>query len=79
MRLIIEKFSTSIERIGGTNQLTIRWDSLNGRTYQLQILGAEGWVNAPQAPVLANAAETSVTFPMPQQKAGIYRILLLGF
>ena len=79
VRLIIEKFSTSMERIGGTNQLTIRWDSLPGRTYQLQILGAEGWVNAPQAPVLANAAETSVTFPMPQQKAGIYRILLLGF
>jgi hypothetical protein len=68
-----------MERIGGTNQLTIRWDSLPGRTYQLQILGAEGWVNAPQAPVLANAAETSVTFPMPLQKAGIYRILLLGF
>ena len=79
LRLIIEKFSTTIERVGGTNQLTITWDSLPGRTYQLQILGNEGWVNTPQAPVLANAAETSVTFPKPQHKAGIYRILLLGF
>lgn len=79
VRLIIEKFSTFIERIGGTNQLTITWDSLPGRTYQLQILVNDGWVNAPQAPVLANAAKTSVTFPMPNEKAGIYRILLLGF
>lgn len=79
VRLIIEKFSTFIERVGGTNQLTITWDSLSGRTYQLQILGNEGWVNAPVAPVLANAAETSVTFPMPNEKTGIYRILLLGF
>ena len=79
VRLIIESFSTSIERVGGTNQLTINWDSLPGRTYQLQILGDTGWVNAPTAPVLANTAETSVTFPMPMQNAGVYRILLLGF
>jgi len=79
VRLIIEKFSTSIERSGGTNLLTITWDSLPGRTYQLQILGDTGWVNAPPAPVLATAAETFVTFPMPLQKAGIYRILMLGF
>ncbi len=79
VRLIIEKFSTSIERIGGTNQLTLTWDSLPGRSYQLQILQNENWVNAPLAPVLANAAETSVTFPMPLQQAGVYRLLLLGF
>lgn len=79
VRLIIEKFSTSFERIGSTNQLTITWDSLPGRSYQLQILQNENWVNAPQVPVLANAAKTSLTFPMPNQQTGIYRILLLGF
>jgi sugar lactone lactonase YvrE len=79
VRLIIEKFRSSIERVGGTNQLTITWDSIPGRTYQLQILGNQGWQNAPPAPVLATAVETSVTFPMPQEKSGIYRIILLGF
>jgi len=79
VRLIIEKFGSSIERIGGTNQLTLTWDSIPGRSYQIQILVNEGWVNASPAPTLANAEETSVTFPMPNEKAGIYRILLLGF
>lgn len=79
LRLIIEKFSSSVTRNGGTNQLTITWDSLPGRTYQLQILGNGNWGNAPPAPVLATAVKTSITFPMPQQKVGIYRILLLGF
>jgi len=79
VRLIIEKFSTSIKLIGGTNQLTITWDSLPGRTYQLQTLGNAGWVNAPPSPVLANAVETSITFPAPPEKTVIYRILLLGF
>ena len=79
VRLIIESFSTSIGRSGGTNLLTITWDSIPGRTYQLQMLGDAGWANAPPAPVLASTAETSVTFPMPLQNAGIYRILLLGF
>ncbi len=79
VRLIIEKFSTSIELIGGTNQLTITWDSLPGRTYQLQTLGSAGWVNAPPAPVLAHAAETSIMIPAPLEKAVVYRILLLGF
>ncbi len=79
VRLIIEKFRASIERIGGTHQLTITWDSIPGRTYQLQILGNPSWTNAPPAPVLATGQKTSVTFPMPQQKTGIYRIMLLGF
>jgi len=79
VRLIIEKFRSSIERVGGTNQLTITWDSIPGRTYQLQTLVNQRWINAPPAPVLATAEETSVTFPMPQEKTGIYRIMLLGF
>ena len=79
VRLIIEKFRSSIERIGGTNQLTITWDSIPGRTYQLQILVNQAWIDAPPAPVLATGEETSVTFPMPQEKTGIYRIMLLGF
>jgi len=79
VRLIIGKFRSSIERGDGTNQLTITWDSIPGRTYQLQILGNQGWQNAPPASVLATAATTSVTFPMPQEKTGIYRIMLLGF
>jgi hypothetical protein len=79
VRLIIEKFRSSIERVGGTNQLTITWDSIPGRSYQLQILVNQAWINAPPAPVLATGEETSVTFPMPQEKSGIYRIMLLGF
>lgn len=79
VRLIIEKFRVSIERIGGTNQLTITWDSLPGRTYQIQVLGSQGWLNAPPPPVLATGVESFVSFPMPQEKTGIYRIMLLGF
>ena len=79
VRLIIEKFRSSIERVGGTNLLTITWDSIPGRSYQLQILVNQAWINAPPAPVLATGEETSVTFPMPQAKTGIYRIMLLGF
>ncbi len=79
VRLIIEKFKSSIARVGGTNQLTITWDSIPGRSYQLQILVNQAWINAPPAPVLATGEETSVTFPMPQEKSGIYRIMLLGF
>ena len=80
VRLIIEKFGTTIQRgVGGANQLTLTWDSLPGRAYQIQILGENGWQNTPQPPVLATTSETSATFPMPSQKTGIYRILLLGF
>lgn len=79
IRLIIEKFTTTVERSGGANQLTITWDSLPGRRYQLQILQNASWVNAPQAPLVANSAKTSLTFPMPGENTGIYRILLMGF
>jgi len=79
VRLIIEKFETSITRVDGTTQLTITWDSLPGRDYQLQILGEQGWGNTTHDPVRATGAAASITFPMPQEKAGIYRILLLGF
>lgn len=79
VRLIIEKFRSSIERIGETNQLTITWDSLPGRNYQLQILENQGWTNASPAPVTATDQVTSVTFPIPLKQTGIYRVLLLGF
>jgi hypothetical protein len=79
VRLIIEKFSIAITQDGGTRQLTIIWDSLPGRDYQLQILGNQGWASAPYAPVRATGEVASITFPMPQEKTGIYRILLLGF
>jgi sugar lactone lactonase YvrE len=79
VRLIIEKFETSITRVNGTTQLTITWDSLSGRDYQLQILGEQGWGNTAHAPVRATGAAASITFPMTQDKVGIYRILLLGF
>ncbi len=77
--LIIEKFDMTVARANGTSQLTIAWDSLPGRNYQLQVLGAQGWVNSAIAPVRATTAKTTVSFPMPQDKVGIYRILLLGF
>ncbi len=79
VRLIIEKFRSRIERIGETNQLTITWDSLPGRTYQLQILENQEWINASPAPVVATHEVTSVTFPIPQKQTGIFRVLLLGF
>lgn len=79
VRLIIEKFRASIERVGGADQLKITWDSIPGRSYQLQILGNQAWENAPLPPVLATAGESSVSFPMPQEKTGIYRVLMLGF
>ncbi len=79
VRLIIEKFGMGIEMVNGTRQLKITWDSLPGRDYQLQILGDQGWGNAPQAPVRATAEQASISFPMPGEKTGIYRILLLGF
>jgi len=79
VRLIIEKFDSLATRVGNTSQLTITWDSLPGRDYQLQILGNPGWENAPQTPVRATGDKTSITFPIPQEKSGIYRLLLLGF
>jgi len=79
VRLIIEKFQSTIQKANGTNQLTITWDSIIGRSYQLQELTNQTWVNANIAPIVATQAQTSVTFPMPQQKSGIYRIMLLGF
>lgn len=79
IRLIIEKFEMTISKIGADKQLTITWDSLPGRRYQLQRLGETTWENAPQTPVLATSTSTSISFPLPQANTGIYRILLLGF
>ena len=79
VRLIIEKFGMDLKMVDGTQQLKITWDSLPGRDYQLQILGEQGWGNAPQDPVSATAEQSSISFPIPGDKAGIYRILLLGF
>lgn len=79
VRLIIEKFETSISVVNGASQVTITWDSLPGRTYQLQIFRTQGWENSSLPPVDAVGEQTSTTFPMPAEKAGIYRILLLGF
>jgi sugar lactone lactonase YvrE len=78
IRLIIEKFDMTISRTGAGQQLTITWDSLPGRDYQLQILGENGWGNAAFAPVHATTESASISFPMSGPK-GIYRILLLGF
>ena len=79
VRLIIEKFGMGIEMVNGSRQLKITWDSLPGRDYQLQLLGDQGWGNAPQSPVRATAEQASISFPIPGEKTGIYRILLLGF
>jgi sugar lactone lactonase YvrE len=79
VRLVIAKFDTNVSRTAQGLQLTITWDSIPGRDYQLQLLGENGWVNAPQAPVRASAASSSISFPMPQASKGIYRFLLLSF
>jgi sugar lactone lactonase YvrE len=79
VRLIIEKFDITIQKANGSNQLTITWDSIIGRSYQLQQLTNQSWGNTNIAPITATQAQTSVSFPMPQQKSGIYRIMLLGF
>ena len=79
VRVIIEKFEATVSRVGADQQLTITWDSLPGRDYQLQVLGGEGWMNAPYGPVHATAEVSSISLPLPQAPKGIYRILLLGF
>lgn len=79
VRLIIEKFDTTIAMVGDRKDLTLTWDSLPGRTYQLQTLGQSGWENAPNPPVRATEVRTAITFPMPPDKVRLYRILLLGF
>jgi sugar lactone lactonase YvrE len=79
VRLIIEKFSSSIQKVNGANQLTISWDSIIGRSYQLQTLTGQTWVNTSIPPIAATQARSSVTFPLPPQQSGIYRIVLLGF
>lgn len=80
VRLIIEKFDITIQKANGSNQLTITWDSIIGRSYQLQQLTNQTWGDAPVAPIQATQATTALTFPIPlQQKSGIYRIMLLGF
>jgi sugar lactone lactonase YvrE len=78
--LVIEKFEMSVSMIDGTNQFTITWDSLPGRDYRLQILGDEGWENAPGEIITATSESASISFPIPaNQPKGIYRILLLGY
>lgn len=79
VQLIIEKFGMETTLVNGTHQLRITWDSLPGRDYQLQILADQGWINAPLPIVRASAAQASISLPMPAQKTGIYRILLIGF
>lgn len=78
--LVIEKFEMSVSRIGGSNQITIAWDSLPGRDYRLQILGEEGWENVSGEIFNATGESSSISFPIPvNQPKGIYRILLLGY
>ena len=79
VQLIIEKFGMETTLVNGTRQLKLTWDSLPGRDYQLQILGDQGWSNSSLAPVRATSDKASISFPIPAQKTGIYRILLLGF
>ena len=79
VRLVIEKFSSNIALGNGNSQLTIAWDSIVGRSYQLQVLENQTWVNAPVAPVTATQSRTSVTFAKPAKSSAIYRIVLLGF
>jgi sugar lactone lactonase YvrE len=79
VRLVVAKFEMAISKIGAEKQITLTWDSLPGRDYQLQILGENGWQNAPRVPVRATAQVSNMSFPMPANPNGIYRILLLGF
>ena len=79
VRLIIENFETTIALVNGTNQITLTWDSLPGRTYQLQTYTNNRWQNAPLEPTQATSTKTSLTFPLTGNKSAIHRILLLGF
>ena len=79
VRLIIEKFGMEVELVDGTRQLKITWDSLPGRDYQLQILNEESWQSADYPTVRAISENAQISLPLPNEKTGIYRILLLGF
>jgi sugar lactone lactonase YvrE len=78
IRLLIEKFGISIERLPEGNHLLIRWDSIVGRSYQLQMMSESGWVNAPVAPVRATTMTSQITLTSPPD-AKQYRVQLLGF
>ncbi len=79
IRLVIAKFEMTISNVGADRRLTITWDSIPGRVYQLQVLGESGWVNSSQAPVRASGEVTDIGFPLPADPKRIYRVLLLGF
>ncbi|MCW1925180.1 hypothetical protein OKA05_21650 [Luteolibacter arcticus] len=80
VRLILAKFDIFISMNGPTREITLTWDSLPGRDYELQTLGAQGWESGPHAPVRAIGELTFIKFFVPAHQAnGIYRIVLLGF
>jgi hypothetical protein len=59
--------------------MTLTWDSLAGRDYQLQLLTPTGWTNASTPPVRATGTLSTLTFPLPANPSTLYRIVLLGF
>ena len=79
VRLIIAKFEIDVVPAGSNTQLTLTWDSLPGRDYQIQEFGAQGWGNAPHAPIHATSVQTSTNILVPGDLAKMYRILLIGF
>ena len=80
VRLTLAKFDLSIAMNGTTRQVTLSWDSIAGRDYQVQILGPQGWESAPIPPLRATTERTYTNFVAPaNQESGLYRILLLGF
>jgi len=78
IRLIIAKFAMTLSEPDQDGLVTLTWDSLPGRHYQLEMLGADGWEDAPVPPVRATGAVSSLSFPGPAD-ATSHRIALLGF
>lgn len=79
LRLVIAKFGITISPIGPNKQMTLTWDSLAGRDYQLQLRTPTGWTDASSPPVRATSTLSSLTFPLPASPSTLYRIVLLGF
>jgi sugar lactone lactonase YvrE len=80
LRMVIAKFGITLSAPAGlAKQMTLTWDSLAGRDYQLQLLTPTGWTNASTPPVRATGTLSTLTFPLPANPSTLYRIVLLGF
>jgi sugar lactone lactonase YvrE len=80
VRVILAKFDISISMNGTSREVTLTWDSIPDRVYQVQVFGPQGWESTSQSPLRATTEKTYTKFFAPAHQAkGVYRVVLLGF